>query len=43
MSFLGVKEYKSVVIEGHMAFPDKAEEIIDAAKAKIPELLDWLS
>ena len=43
MSFLGVLDYKSIVVEGHQALPDKAAEIISSAKAKIPEIIQWLS
>jgi len=43
MSFLGVHDYKSIVVEGHQAAPDKAQEIISSAKAKIPEMIHWLS
>lgn len=43
MSFLGVLDYKSIVVEGHQAVPDKAAEIISSAKAKIPEIIQWLS
>ena len=43
MSFLGVHDYKSIVVEGHQAAPDKAQEIISSAKAKIPEIIHWLS
>jgi len=27
----------------HQAAPDKAQEIISSAKAKIPEIIHWLS
>lgn len=43
MSFLGVIDYKSIIAEGHQATPDKASEIISAAKQKISEIIDWLS
>lgn len=43
MSFLGVVDYKSIVVEGHQAIPDRAQEIINTAKAKIPEFVNWLS
>ena len=43
MSFLGVHEYKSIVVEGHQAAPHMAQEIINSAKARIPEFVTWLS
>lgn len=43
MSFLGVLDYKSIVVEGHQAAPDKAQEIINSATARIPEIIQWLS
>jgi FMN-dependent NADH-azoreductase len=43
MSFLGVQDYKSIVVEGHQAAPHRAQEIIDSAKARIPEFVNWLS
>jgi DNA-binding LytR/AlgR family response regulator len=43
MSFFGVRDYKSIVVEGHQAAPDKAPEIISSAKAKFPEIIHWLS
>lgn len=43
MSFLGVQDYKSIVVEGHQAVPDKAHEIINSAKARIPETINWFS
>lgn len=43
MSFLGVLDYNSIIVEGHQAIPDKAEEIINSAKARIPEIIDWFS
>ncbi len=43
MSFLGVRDYKSIIVEGHQAIPDKALEIISSAKAKFPEIIQWLS
>lgn len=43
MSFLGVLDYKSIVVEGHQAAPDRAQEIIHSAKARIPEIIQWFS
>lgn len=43
MSFLGVPDYKSIIIEGHQATPDKAQEIIGSAKARFHEVINWLS
>lgn len=43
MSFLGVIDYKSIVVEGHQAAPDQAQDIIHSAEAKIPEFVHWLS
>ena len=43
MSFLGVQDYKSIVVEGHQALPDKAPEIINSAKAKIQGIINWFS
>lgn len=43
MSFLGILDYKSIIVEGHQATPDRAQEIINVAKAKISETINWLS
>lgn len=42
MNFMGVKEYKSIIIEGYNAVPQQAEEIIENAYSKISETVDWL-
>jgi len=43
MKFMGVNDYKSIVIEGHNAIPDRAETIISEAHARIPEVVEWFS
>jgi FMN-dependent NADH-azoreductase len=43
MQFMGVKDYKALVIEGHGAIPEKAETIIREASTSIPELVKWLA
>lgn len=43
MSFLGVLDYQNIIIEGHQAAPDKAQEIIGSAKARFHEVINWLS
>ncbi|MHB9054537.1 MAG: NAD(P)H-dependent oxidoreductase [Paludibacteraceae bacterium] len=43
MSFMGVEEYNSLIVEGHNAVPDQAAEIIGSAEARIPEMVSWFS
>ena len=43
MTFMGIKDYKSIVIEGHNAIPARAETIISEAHARIPEVVEWFS
>ncbi|MBR2569421.1 MAG: NAD(P)H-dependent oxidoreductase [Paenibacillus sp.] len=37
MGFIGITEYENVVVEGMNATPDKAEEILEAAKVRASE------
>ena len=41
MTFMGIDEYKSLVIEGYSAIPDKAESIFNEVYSQIPELAVW--
>lgn len=41
MGFLGVSDYRSLVIEGHNALPDQAETIIQKVYAQIPDTVNW--
>lgn len=43
MSFLGVSDYRSLIIEGHSAMPDKAESIIQKAHEQIPDTVEWFA
>ncbi len=43
MKFMGIEDYKSIIVEGHNAMPDKAETIIKEAYAQIPAVVEWFS
>lgn len=43
MRFMGIEDYKSIIVEGHNAMPDKAETIIWEAHAQIATVVEWLS
>ncbi|HEX3015850.1 MAG TPA: FMN-dependent NADH-azoreductase, partial [Desulfobacteria bacterium] len=43
MRFLGVEDYRSLVVEGHNALPDKAKSIINEVRAKIPVTVGWFA
>ncbi len=41
MKFMGVENYRSLVIEGHGAIPDRTETIIKEAYTQIPAFVEW--
>lgn len=41
--FIGVEDYRSLIVEGHAAIPDRAQTIIKEACAKIPPLVEWFA
>lgn len=43
MKFLGVDNYKNLVIEGHNAVPDRAQTIIKQAYAQVPATVRWFA
>lgn len=43
MRFLGVEDYKTLMLEGHAALPDKAETIIQGVYEQIPETVKWFA
>lgn len=43
MNFIGVEQYRSLIIEGHGAIPDQAEEIIKKAYKQIPAVVEWFA
>lgn len=43
MKFMGVDDYKSIVVEGYMAIPDQTESIIQQAYEKIPTIAKWFA
>ncbi|MDP4160298.1 MAG: FMN-dependent NADH-azoreductase [Bacillota bacterium] len=43
MQFMGVADYKSIVVEGHSAIPDRAETIIAKAHTEIPAVVEWFA
>lgn len=43
MHFIGIEDYKSLIVEGHAALPDKAEAIIKEVYAQIPQVVEWFS
>lgn len=43
MSFIGVKDYRCLFVEGHGALPDQADAIIKQFAEQIPELAEWFA
>lgn len=43
MTFVGVDQYKCLLIEGHNALPDQAETIIQKVYDQIPETVTWFA
>lgn len=43
MSFIGVGDYRTLLVEGQANFPDKADRILNDAYAKVPEFVKWFS
>lgn len=41
--FIGVEDFRSLIVEGHYAVPDRAETIIMEAYAQIPALVEWFA
>jgi len=41
--FMGVDDFRSLIVEGHAAVPDRAQTIIKEAYAKIPSLVKWFA
>lgn len=41
MHFIGVEDYRSLVVEGLAALPDKAESIIKEVYDQIPATIEW--
>jgi len=41
MHFIGVEDYRSLVVEGYAALPDKAESIIKEVYDQIPATIEW--
>lgn len=41
MRFVGVEDYRSLIVEGHAALPDKAEAIIKEVYDQIPDTIEW--
>lgn len=43
MNFIGIKDYKTILIEGHGAIPDKAENMLQEVYGQIPDFVKWFS
>lgn len=43
MNFIGISDYRTLLVEGYGAMPDKAEAILDEAYAHIPNFVEWFS
>lgn len=43
LKFIGVEDFRSLIVEGHAAIPDRAQTIIKEAYAKIPSLVEWFA
>jgi FMN-dependent NADH-azoreductase len=43
LGFIGIEHYRSLILEGHAALPDKAEAIIKEVYAQIPQVVEWFS
>lgn len=43
MKFMGVDDYRNIIIEGHGAIPDRADAIIKEAFSHIPAAVEWFS
>lgn len=43
MNFVGVEDYKTLLLEGHAALPDQSQQMIQDALDKTPEFVEWFS
>lgn len=43
MVFMGVTDYKSIVVEGYMAMPDQTEACLQKAYQQIPAVAKWFA
>lgn len=43
MKFIGISDYRTLLVEGHGALPDKAEDFLDKAYVQIPGFVEWFS
>ncbi len=43
LHFIGIKDYRSLIVEGHAALPDKAAALIKEVYAQIPTTIEWFA
>lgn len=43
MNFIGITDYRTLLMEGHGVFPDKAETMLQECFDRIPEFVEWFS